>query len=116
MRIKLEVAEPWDFSSQDGDNVLVVESVTEGHGKYGDRIICTCKPFRLNGAYISSLLLSKRHTNHLLDELRGKKAVQMNVYWRKNGENWTEESAVDAETNSSLIGGFLIASGKVIEN
>lgn len=116
MRIKLEVAEPWDFSGLDDDNLLIVESRVEGHGKYGDCIICTCNPFKLNETCISSLLLSKRHNNHILQELRGNKAVQMNAYWRKNGEGWTEEAVIAAETNTSIIGGFLIVLGQVIEN
>jgi len=50
-----------------------------------------------------------------LEELRENKVVQMNAYWRIKGENWTEEAVIDAETNNSLIGGFLIVSGQVIE-
>lgn len=116
MLIKLEVSEPWDFSGPDGDNIIVVKSQTEGHGKYGDWIICACNPFSLNGTNISSLLLSKRHGNSLLEELKAKKKVMMNAYWRKDGVVWQAQTVSDAETDSTLIAGWLIVSGQGIDS
>lgn len=116
MYIKLEVGEPWDFSGPDGKNVLFVESTNEGHGKYGDWVICTCKPFRLNETDITSLLLSMRHANDLLTHLKAKKAASMNAYWRKNGEAWQEDVVLNTEKDRTLIGGWLVVSGKVMDN
>lgn len=115
MIIRLEVGEPWDFSGPDGDNTILVKSKVEGCGLYGDWIICTCKPFLHNRVTISSLLLSKRHTNSLITDLRNGKSILMNAYWRKNGELWDKQAVANAETDSSIIGGWLIVSGQIMK-
>jgi hypothetical protein len=115
MKIELSVGEPWDFNVPDGKNKLLVESIAEGQGKYGDFLICSCKAFEYGGVRISSLLLIGRQTRQLMAGLKASKNVQINAYWRKLGDKWRKETIMAAEKDKSLIGGFFIVSGKMIE-
>ena len=111
MNIKLEVSEPWDFTGPDGPNLILAQLVLEGTGKFGDWVICNCKPFTIKGISVSNLLLSLRHfsKNLLISQLKQDKKVMVNAYWRRTGNEWDAQTVINAETDSSLIGGWLIA-------
>lgn len=115
MRIRLGVAEPWDFRSSDGDNLLFLESVTEGSGKYGEWVIGDCTPFTLEGERISSLLLTSRHRERICSDLRAGRSVPANAYYRRDGEAWQPYGVLEAETDPTVISGFLIVTAQAAD-
>ena len=112
MNLKLEVSEPWDFTGPDGPNLIFAQTSIQGTGKFGDWMICKCKPIIVKGIKVSSLLLSRRHLSDesLVSELQQNKKIMVNVYWRLAGTEWDTETVGKAETDSSIIGGWLITS------
>lgn len=115
MTILLKIGEPWNFIGPYGNNRLLVESITEGSGKYGDFLLCSCRAFNYGGVHISSIMLSGRQKRQFIIELEALKIVTLNVYWRANSEDWTTEAVISAEKDKNIIGGFFIASGEMIE-
>lgn len=111
MNIKLEVSEPWDFTGPDGPNLILAQLDIEGIGKFGAWAICKSKPFNVKGIIVSNLLLSLRHTSNdlLMSQLKQHKEVMVNAYWRRTGNDWDVQTVINAENDSSIIGGWLIA-------
>lgn len=112
MRIKLIVAEPWDFTSPDGKNLLLGEANLENRGisKYGEWLIVRCTLFLVDHHSVTSLLLSMRHKKgQLLGDLISGKMVAVNAYWYKSGLVWNPTLVSTVERDPKMIGGFLIA-------
>lgn len=114
MNLRLLVSEPWDFEGPDGQNLILATLDAIGYGKYGEWLVCKCKPFAIHGLNISSLLLTKRHkTKELMSEsLNSGKEVIANAAWRRDGRDWDKEAIKEAEINSSIVGGWLILSAR----
>ena len=115
MKIKLLVAEPWNFISPDGQNVLFGEASLQERGvhKYWEWLITKSTPFIIDNQEIATLLLSPRQKNvHLVDDLIAGKSVPVNAYYGKRGLILDYDLVASAYRESrikELIGGFLIA-------
>jgi hypothetical protein len=116
IKIKFIVGEPWDFVGPDGEGNVLGLLVGKGIGKYGDWIICNCNPFFIDGLNISSLLVSARSKGSLFSRLELGNSVSANAYWRKDGMGWDEHSVNQAESDSTIIGGWLVGGIQIISN
>jgi hypothetical protein len=105
LNIELSVAEPWDFSSPDGENFLRGTcDLDTSAGRRGteDYIIVECTPFPIDGIMVTSLSLTPRHMldrSTLIQRIRNGEEVDVNAGYLKQGLKWTNELAQAPDSN-----------------
>ncbi len=114
MKLELLIADPWDFDQSKPIIATVYES---GISMSGGWIICQCSPFRHRALDLHSLLLFKRHIGGgaLLTDIESRQYVEVNALWRVGGADWTAEDVPGVRADTSIVGGWLIASARKLE-
>ncbi len=112
MRLKLLVAEPFDFEGPSGPNLLYVESYAQGNGEY---VLCSCEPFVKRGLVVLGLTLTGRHHRSIITDLTNGLDLNMNAGNKYDGGIWTQEEVERPRSDGNLWEGFLIVSGHRID-
>jgi hypothetical protein len=117
-KMRLAVAEPFDFKAPDGSNVLnCIVDMEAGVGEAlgAEYLIVSCEPFAVDRYTVASLLLKSRHrADPLVANLKSLHFSAVNALWLKGGVTWTHSLALaNVETSVSMFGGFVIADAKL---
>jgi len=108
--VQILVAEPWDFSSSDGDNLLKGTIALESDPGSDERgwLLLEVTPFQLAGAVATYLMATTRYVGEALPgaELRAKGRVTCNLAVPVVGIGATQ---ADVERVRKAIGGLRFA-------